>query len=99
MLSEKKARKWMWVGLGAFVALQIYLVQEMLAALLLFTGAFILFAIVALVLYLVDQAGQWSLGWAEQQARPAVQIARRGWTAAEELGKKTFRRPDSEPVQ
>ena len=89
----------MWVGLGAFVALQIYFVQEMLAALLLFTGAFVLLAIVALALYLVDQAGQWSLGWAGERARPALQLARRGWTAAEELSKKPFRRPRSETAQ
>jgi len=99
MFSEKKARKWMWVGLGAFVALQIYFVQEMLAALALFTGAFVLLAIVALVLYLVDRAGQWSLTWAEQRASPALQLARRGWTAAEELSKKPFRRPRSEPAR
>jgi predicted lysophospholipase L1 biosynthesis ABC-type transport system permease subunit len=99
MFSEKKARKWMWVGLGAFAALQIYFVQELLAALLLFTGAFILLAIVVLVLYLVDRAGQRSLTWAEQRARPALQLARRGWTAAEELSKKPFRRPRSEPAQ
>ena len=62
--SEKKARKWMWVGLLVFVALQIYFVQEMLAALILFTGVFVILAIGALVLYLVDRAGQWGLGWA-----------------------------------
>ena len=62
--SEKKARKWMWLGLAAFVALQIYFVQEMLAALMLFTGLFIVCALIALVLYLVDRASQWGLGWA-----------------------------------
>ena len=89
----------MWVGLVAFVALQIYFVQEMLAALLLFTGVFVIFAIIALVLYLVDRAGQWSLGWAGQRARPALQLARRGWAAAEDLSKKPFRRPRSETAQ
>jgi cytosine/uracil/thiamine/allantoin permease len=99
MFSEKKARKWMWVGLVAFVALQVYFVQEMLAALLLFTGVFVIFAIGALAIYLVDRAGQWSLGWAGQRARPAVQLARRGWAAVEELSKKPFRRPRSETAQ
>jgi hypothetical protein len=99
MFSEKKARKWMWVGLAAFVALQIYFVQEMLAALILFTGVFVIFAIVALVFYLVDRAGQWSIGWAGKRARPAMQLARRGWTLAEDLSKKPFRRPRSETAQ
>jgi hypothetical protein len=99
MFSEKKARKWMWVGLVAFVGLQIYFVQEMLAALMLFTGLFVILAIIALVLYLVDRVGQWSLGWAGQRARPAFQLARRGWTLAEDLSKKPFRRPRSEPAR
>jgi cytosine/uracil/thiamine/allantoin permease len=99
IFSEKKARKWMWVGLVAFVALQVYFVQEMLAALALFTGVFVIFAIIALALYLVDRAGQWSLGWAGQRARPALQLARRGWAAAEDLSKKPFRRPRSETAQ
>ena len=97
--SEKKVRKWMWVGLAAFVALQVYFVQEMLAALVLFTGVFVIFAIIALVLYLVDQAGKWSIGWAGARVSPAMQIARRGWTLAEDLSKKPFRRPRSETAQ
>jgi len=89
----------MWVGLAAFVALQIYFVQEMLAALMLFTGVFAVIAIVALILYLVDRAGQWSIGWAGQRARPAFQLARRGLALAEDLSKKPFRRPRSETAQ
>jgi hypothetical protein len=99
MFSEKKARKWMWVGLAAFVGLQIYFVQEMLAALMLFTGIFVICAIVALVFYLVDQAGQWSIGWAGERARPAINLARRGLALAEDLSKKPFRRPRSETAQ
>ena len=90
--SEKKARKWMWVGLAAFVALQIYFVQEMLAALVLFTGAFVVLALIALVFYLVDRAGQWGLGWAGHQAL-------RGLTLAEEISKKQLRRLRSETAQ
>ena len=98
-LSESKARKWMWVGLVAFVGLQVYFVQEMLAALMLFTGAFVILAIAALVLYLLDPAGQWGLGWAEQHARPVAQLARRGWVAVEDFSKKPFHRPRSETAR
>ncbi|MGH9614782.1 MAG: hypothetical protein ACRD4P_17090 [Bryobacteraceae bacterium] len=90
--SEKKARKWMWLGLAAFVALQIYFVQEMLAALFLFTGVFVVVAFIALVLYVVDRAGQWGLGWAGHQAR-------RGINLAEDISKKQLRRPRSETAQ
>ncbi|MGD0906551.1 MAG: hypothetical protein ABSA96_03150 [Candidatus Acidiferrales bacterium] len=92
VLSERKSRRWLWIVVVAFVALQIYFVQEMLAALMLFTGVFIVFAIFALLLYLIDRAGQWGLGWAGSQAR-------RGLTAAEEISKKHHRRPRSEPAQ
>jgi uncharacterized membrane protein (UPF0182 family) len=90
--SEKKARKWLWFALVAFVALQIYFVREMLAAFMLFTGIFIVFAIIALGLYLIDRASRWGLDLAEQQAKRAL-------TAVEEISKKQLRRPRSEPAQ
>jgi hypothetical protein len=99
VFKEKNTRKWLWLGLAAFVALQIYFVQELLAALMLFTGVFVVLALVALVLYLVDRAGQWGLGWAGAHARPAAQMARRGLTAVEDLSKKPFHRPRSETVR
>jgi hypothetical protein len=92
VFSEQKARKWLWIVLGAFVALQIYFVQEMLVALLLFTGIFVVCAMVALVLYLVDRGSRWGLGVAGQQAKRAI-------VAAEEISKKQLRRPRSEPAQ
>ena len=92
VFSERKARKWLWFALGALVALQLYFVQEMVAALMLFTGIFIVCAIVALVLYLVDRASRWGLGLAGNQAKRAI-------VAAEEISKKQLRRPRSEPAQ
>jgi hypothetical protein len=92
VFSERKARKWLWIALGALVALQLYFVQEMVAALMLFTGIFIVCAIIALVLYLVDRASRWGLGLAGIQAKRAI-------VAAEEISKKQLRRPRSEPAQ
>ena len=80
VFSERKARKWLWIALGALVALQVYFVQEMVAALMLFTGIFIVCAIVALVLYLVDRASRWGIGLAGNQAKRAL-------VAAEEISK------------
>ena len=90
--SEQKARKWLWIAIAAFVALQIYFVRELLAALMLFTGAFIICAVVALFLYLIDRASQWGLIAAGHQAK-------RAFVAAEEISKKQLRRPRSEPAQ
>jgi hypothetical protein len=92
VFSERKARKWLWIAIGAFVALQIYFVQELLVAFILFTGIFIICAIVALVLYLVDRASRWGIGLAGHQAK-------RAFVAAEEISKKQLRRPRSEPAQ
>ena len=92
VFSERRARKWMWIALGVFVALQIYFVQEMLAALMLFTGIFVVCAVIALSLYLIDKASRWGLGVAGHQAKRAL-------VAAEEISKKQLRRPRSEPAQ
>ena len=92
VFSERKARKWLWIALGALVALQLYFVQEMVAALMLFTGIFIVCALAALALYLIDRASRWGLGMAGHQAKRAL-------AAAEEISKKQLRRPRSEPAQ
>jgi hypothetical protein len=92
VFSERKARKSLWIALGAFVALQIYFVQELLVAFLLFTGIFVVCAIIALVLYLVDRASRWGIGLAGHQAKRAL-------VAAEEISKKQLRRPRSETAQ
>jgi hypothetical protein len=92
VFTEHKARKWLWIGLGVFAALQIYFVRELLAALILFTGLFIVCAVIALVIYLVDRASRWGLGIAGKQAKRAI-------NAAEEISKKPLRRPRSETAQ
>jgi hypothetical protein len=92
VISERKARKWLWFALGAFIALQIYFVQELLVAFIFFTGVFLICALIALVLYLVDRASRWGLSAAGHQAKRAL-------VAAEEISKKQLRRPRSEPAQ
>ncbi len=89
---NRQAQKWFWIGLVAFIALQIYFVQEMMAALILFTGAFVVFALLALVFYLLDRASERSLIWMGRQAR-------HGLATAEEISKKHLRRPRSETAQ
>src|SRR5579863_4755347 len=57
-ITGNKAGKWLWIGLAALAAIQLYFVRELLAALLLFTILFAIVAFVAVVLYVIDQAGQ-----------------------------------------
>jgi uncharacterized membrane protein YqjE len=91
-LSDRKKQKWLWISVVVIVALQIYFVQELLVALMLFTGLFVLCSVVALVFYLIDRASRWGVGIAETQAKRAL-------AAAEELSKKQLRRPRSETAQ
>jgi hypothetical protein len=104
-VSEKKARKWMWIGLAAIVAVQAYFVQELLAALLLFSAIFAVLAAVGLVLFLLDRASQRTLSWAESLAEPpakhALALAHRAWVAADlsSVSKKLHHRPHSETAR
>jgi hypothetical protein len=98
-INEKKARNWMWAALLALAAMQIYFVQELLAALLLFAVAFVIIAIAALGLYLVDIGGQRGFSWVGQHSRPAFQLVRRGWTLLEDFSRKQLHRPRSAPAR
>lgn len=91
---EKKdsARKWMWGALFAILAVQIYFVRALLAALFLFAVVFVAIAVVALGLLLVERAGELSLAWVTPGARRSL-----AYLAA--LSKRPFRRPHSETAR
>lgn len=89
----------MWGILAAIVALQLYYVRAMLAALLLFTVGFGLVAFVGFAVFVMDRAGQRSLAWVEAHSGPTVRVARRGWNLVEDISRRPFRRPRSEPAQ
>jgi hypothetical protein len=91
---NKEVRKWLWLGLAAFIAIQIYYVREMLAALVIFAAVFAFGAGVVFVLFVFDQASQRTVEWAEPQAKRAAHAARRGLThLEEEISKKLPHRP------
>ena len=98
-LDRKKAGKWMWALLAALVALQVYFVRELLAALLLFTVVFVIFALVALTADLVDRAGQRSFERTGAWFGSVTRFTRRKWHLVEEISKKQLRRLRSEPVR
>jgi 1,4-dihydroxy-2-naphthoate octaprenyltransferase len=95
-LNTKKARKWLWITLGAAAALQVYFVRELMAALFLFSVVFVIVAVAALVFYLFDQVSLWTMDWAEPQTLRAARLARKAFTRAEEVSKKQLHRLRSE---
>lgn len=93
-LRDKKIPKWLWIGLAALVAIQMYFVQEMLAALFIFAVLFGLCTAVAVILFLFDQASLRTAAWAEPQAKRAAHAAHRGLVhLEEEISKKLPHRP------
>lgn len=61
-IPEKKARKWMWIALAVVAALQVYYVQEMIAAFLVLGAVFALISGVGLLVLLLDRASARTLG-------------------------------------
>ena len=87
-----KARKWMWMLLAALVAMQMYFVQELLAALVLFTfGFLVLVGAVVAVIGLRKVSGR-GLAWSQRIRVVAMAIG-------EDVSRKLLRRPRSEPAQ
>lgn len=99
----KKTRKWLWISLAGFVAVQIYFVRELVAAMIIFSAVFVIGAVVALVIYLVDRASQKTVQWAEPQtaraAQAAAHAARNAMIRAEEFSKKQLHRQRSETAR
>jgi hypothetical protein len=88
---SKAWRVWIWLAVAVFLIFQVYYVREMLAVLVIFAGLFFVVAIIAAIIYAVGRAGESTITAAEP-------MARRGMELAEEVSKKTFRRPRSAPV-
>lgn len=91
---NKKIQKWLWLSLAAFIAIQIYYVREMLAALFIFALLFGFGAVVAFILFIFDLLSQRTVEWAEPQAKRAAHAARRELVhLEEEVSKKLPHRP------
>lgn len=95
MNTKDKGRKWMWGFLGALAALQIYAVQEMLAALALFALGFLLVAASCGALYLLFRAWAVAVVRMAESQHPAMVAVRQGIDSAGELARRPFRRPRS----
>ena len=88
-----KSNKWIWIGLGfaAGLAMHTYYVQEMLAALIIFSVLFVGAYIAGLAVFLLFRASKPIIAWAKPNVLRAVEwgvdtvqgvIANHGWTRA-----------------
>ncbi len=64
-LAGKDRKRWIWIGLAAVPAIRLYYVQEMIAALIMFSVFFVSAAMVVLIIFLLDRASQHAMTWAE----------------------------------
>ena len=85
---EKKARKWLWIGLAVVAALQFYYVREMIAAFVVIAVAFAVIAGAGLLVFLVDRASERTLGWMETSVLAVSRGVRHGISAASEFTSK-----------
>ncbi|HEV2490346.1 MAG TPA: hypothetical protein VGT03_11095 [Candidatus Acidoferrales bacterium] len=92
----KSVPKWVWWGLAALIAFQIYLFRELVAAELLFAAGFGILLVFVLVIYAIAVAGDRSLGWIEANSQGIRQGARHQINRLEALSRKLARRQHSE---
>jgi hypothetical protein len=64
-LSARTKKRWIWVGLAAVPAIRLYYVQEMIAALIIFSVLFVGVSTAVLIIFLLDRVGQQIVLWAE----------------------------------
>jgi hypothetical protein len=95
----KRTYRFLWISLAAVAAFQLYFVRELLAAMAIFAIAFVAIGTVALVLYLVDRAGERTVEWVEPQAERAAHAARKAIDRAEEISKKQLHRLRSQTAR
>jgi len=90
---EDRLRKWVFVGLGVLFVMQLYFVQELVAALLLFGALFLALAVVASLIFVVHQGGQRAVAWIESRSHAMLGNSRRVLAFASAFSKKPSPRP------
>lgn len=99
MKTKDKGRKWMWWFLGVLVALQLYFVQELLAAYALFAIGFAAITFAVLSIYMLQKGWEVAVQRLAASSHPAVNLARRGMVAVEDLARRPLRRPGSATIR
>jgi hypothetical protein len=64
-LAGTERKRWVWIGLAAVPAIRLYYVQEMIAALIMFSVLFVGVSVLVLIIFLLDRASQYAMTWAE----------------------------------
>ena len=93
MKNIDKGRKWMWWFLGIIAAMQIYFVQELVAAFVLFALGFAGIALVIGSLYMLHQTWAFAVERMAESQHPAMAAVRHGVDAVEDMARRPFRRP------
>jgi hypothetical protein len=96
MGKKDSRRKWMWLFLAALAALQLYAVQELLAAFAFFILGFGALTVFALSLYTLHKSWEAAVARIAASQHPVFLAARRSVVMIEDLGRRPFRRPGSE---
>ena len=99
MKTKDNSRKWMWWFLAVVVAMQLYFVQELLAAFAMFAMGFAAIALVVASLYMLQKGWAVAMERIAESGRPVVTMARRGVSAVEDMARRPLRRPGSEPAR
>ena len=94
--NKDRDRKWMWWLLGSIAALQVYFVQELLAAFALFAMAFLAIAGATVSVYMLHRAWAVTVDRVADSRHPAVLALRQRISTVEDLARRPFRRPGSE---
>jgi hypothetical protein len=95
MKTKDKSRKWMWWFLGVAAALQVYFVQELLAAFALFALGFMAIALVIGSLYMLHRGWAVAVDRIADSQNPVMVATRQGIYTIEDIARRPFRRPGS----
>ena len=95
MKKADKSRKWMRWFLAIVGAMQLYFVQELLAAFALFAAVFALIAAVVTGGYLLHKGWAVAVERVVESGHPLVAMTKRGAVAVEDLVRRPLRRPGS----
>jgi len=92
-------RKWMWWLVGSIAALQVYFVQELLAAFALFVLGFLAIAGAVFSLYTLQRAWAGTVDRIADSRHPVMVAVRHGIDSVGDLARRPFRRPGpAQPV-
>jgi hypothetical protein len=95
MKTNDKGRKWMWLFLGVVASLQVYFVQELVAAFALFAIGFMAIAVVIGSLYMLHRGWAVAVDRVANSGHPVMLATKQRIYAIEDLARRPFRRPGS----